>query len=1559
MSSHSEPRFMSPASCPAPERPGRQPFVWLAMCLLTAILLGLTPPAVQGAQPLPAARLTPEITFSAYNDTSPPLRSISPLASPQAKHKIIEQSGRPLPKAAFDAKNRLPAPQAAHLAPAGAGERLPGPLLSFDGISNVNALLPPDTNGDAGPNHYVQFVNVSFAIFSKTGELLYGPVPETTLFSNFGTGCEWHDSGDPIALYDHLADRWLLSYMAWPNSLPGNVYQCIAISQSGDPLGAWHRYAFLVERSKLNDYPKLGVWPDAYYMTANLFTLSSFAGAGVWAFERLAMLQGQPARLVHFDLQSVNPDFGGMLPADLDGPPPPLGAPGLFAEVDDASWIGPLDALRLWEFHVDWTAPANSTFGQAGQPNQILPTAPWSPLPCTGFTRDCIPQPNASGNAYLDAIGDRLMHRLVYRNFGDHATLLANHTVDAGNGRAGIRWYELRHTGAVWDIHQQSTYAGDWTGSTAHRWMASLAMDNRGNLAIGYSASSPTLYPSVRYIGRRAEDPPGVLPRLETSFVEGGGSQLSDASRWGDYSMMSIDPTDDCTFWYTNEYYAASSAADWQTRIGAFRFAGCTSPPQGALRGQIAAAGSGQPLAGALINLHGYITLTDGAGRYQFDALPPGSYSLHAAAAGHSSGLAAVTIAAGAVIVQDLTLTPLPATLLSGRVTDGGLRQGMPLYARLQISAPGVTHTVFTDPQTGAYQATLLRDQPHQIEVMAAVSDGYERVTQTVTPTLANAALDFALPTDDSCTAPGYRRVLAYFEDFETGDGGFTTEGPTSWAWGSPTSGPGRAFSGINLWATNLAGAYRNDEEGSLISPNIDLSAHAGAAIIVTWQQFLDSERGYDLAEVAASNDGGVTWTLIYGAVSGPVDLSWAGQQAQLGPDYAVANFRLRFSFRSDGNVTAPGWYIDDIGIGAVPLPPTTTYYQQDFEANDGGFSKTSVRGASSWAWGAPTSGPGGARSGRYVWATNLSGNYSDREDGFIVSPRIDLSSLAGRSARLTWQQWLLTEPSFDFAAIGASSDDGATWTRVYGPVSGSVAPAWIETFVDLPASFSVANFRFRFRLYTDSSVVLPGWYVDDANVQNTPPAVSLPCLAMPGSLLTGAVRDANTGRGLASAVLRNEATGRAINTLTTPDDPNLDDGFYQLFAAQAAETCFTATAAGSYGADQACLPIPDRATLAHDFHLSAGQLHIIPPAVAVTTTVGTPLTLTLGLSNTGALSLTFSLQQINLPPPAAAGAVEAPAAPPETSTNSAPATQILAGGRVLRSWPTRLPYAWGLGFDIEAEDLWLSNIGIFGGSNRDYRFLPNGEQTPDSIDVSGWVGSFAADMAFDPLTSHLWQVNMGGDNCLYELDPTRQISTGQRICPAFGAPQRGVAFDLGSGAFYTGGWDEQMLYEVDREGRVVRSYATGLAIAGLALNPMTGHLFVIANASMGLDLYVLDVRRNFDVVGGFNVAGFDAYSQAGLDMDCEGHLWAVNTTTQRVYEIESGESNACAWREIPWLTLSALQGTIGPGRSQPLHVTFDASLPPGVYRAQLHVRDDTPYRTPIIPIILTILPVS
>ncbi|MEO7795378.1 MAG: hypothetical protein ABIV06_11455, partial [Thermoanaerobaculia bacterium] len=362
-----------------------------------------------------------------------------------------------------------------------------------------------------------------------------------------------------------IADRWVISQFT-DGSAP--FFECIAVSQTGNPVGAWHRYAFQTSASKFNDYPKLGVWPDGYYMSANLFTGNNWAGSGFYAFDRVNMLNGAAATMQFFELPPS--DWGGALPSDLDGSTlPPAGAPNVFVEILEGAWDPgnwPTDELHFHQFHVDWAIPGNTTFNAA--PIQLA-VASFDGLLCN--FGPCVPQ---SGSAtLLDTLSDRLMFRLAYRNFGTHESLVLNHTVDSsGSDRSALRWYEVRNpTGNPPTIFQQSTFAPD----TTHRWMGSAAMDSKGNLAIGYSAASATQIPEVRYTGRLVGDPLSTLPQGEAVMITSAASQTG-ANRWGDYSDLTLDPANDCVFWFTTEY-ANGSAFAWKTRIGAFRFPSCNA----------------------------------------------------------------------------------------------------------------------------------------------------------------------------------------------------------------------------------------------------------------------------------------------------------------------------------------------------------------------------------------------------------------------------------------------------------------------------------------------------------------------------------------------------------------------------------------------------------------------------------------------------------------------------------------------------------------------------------------------------------------------------------------------------------------------------------------------------------------------------------------------------------------------------------------------------------------------------------------------------------------------
>lgn len=435
---------------------------------------------------------------------------------------------------------------------------------SFDGIP-ATGFVPPDISGAVGPKHYIQMVNAVLAIYDKAGNKLLGPVNINSVWKGFGGPCESQNAGDPITRYDRQADRWLISQFAVQSD-----FQCIAISKGPDPVNSgWFLYAFPTVSGGVKvtpDYPKVGIWPDGYYMG----TQRGFPGGGldVWVFERSKMLAGSPAKQVQFH---VGAPSLFLLPADLDGPSPPAGAPSPFIRHVDGAQFGGQDRLELFEFAVNWGQPASSTF----QKIATLPTAPFSAVLCgSNFNGDCVQQPGTTQK--LETLPAWMMWRLQYRNFGTHQTLVTNHTVNAnGKDQAGVRWYELRKLpGKPWVIQQQGTHAPD----AANRWMGSIAMDVGGNMVLAYSVASSSIFPGLRAAWRRAGDPANVLAQGEFTLIAGAGSQTG-FDRWGDYSTMDVDPANLCTFWYTGEYYATTSTAGWRTRIVQIKLPNCKIIP--------------------------------------------------------------------------------------------------------------------------------------------------------------------------------------------------------------------------------------------------------------------------------------------------------------------------------------------------------------------------------------------------------------------------------------------------------------------------------------------------------------------------------------------------------------------------------------------------------------------------------------------------------------------------------------------------------------------------------------------------------------------------------------------------------------------------------------------------------------------------------------------------------------------------------------------------------------------------------------------------------------------
>lgn len=559
--------------------------------VLPAALLAAVGTAQAESPPGPEPVFSEAVAF----DVSPPLRELAKLPpSEDAEPGVVrEEPGPVVPDQGHTEDGAL---QSA-VAPA----TIPAPLANFEGLSNQDnfdvfgfRVNPPDPVGDVGPNHYVEMINLVFGVYDKLGNRLLGPVDTGTLWAGFPIEDCTDPSGDPIVVYDQFVDRWILSQFTTRGlddpSLP--FYDCVAISQTGDPTGAYYRYAFITQPDPdggffFPDYPKYGVWTDSYVLTTRDFGTVDGYGISVYALEKNKMVNGQPdARAVQFFLDSdvvpLSLIGDGLLPADVDGKQKPrsnMPIPVIGTQDDGAGYGATFDALNVWDLRVKWRSTPIASLDLAAQ----LPVASFDSIfPCVPTARDCLPQPGiVNPDQYLDILSyrQRPTWRLAYRNFRSYEALVTNQSVEATPGQAGVRWYEVRRIGGAYSVYQQGTFA---PADGVHRWMGSAAQDRMGNIALGYSVvNGIDVFPGIRYTGRLAGDPLGELTLGEGVIIDGSGVQTTTNSRWGDYTSMNIDPTNDCTFWYVNEYYTsagqASSTAGWQTRIGSFALPGCVS----------------------------------------------------------------------------------------------------------------------------------------------------------------------------------------------------------------------------------------------------------------------------------------------------------------------------------------------------------------------------------------------------------------------------------------------------------------------------------------------------------------------------------------------------------------------------------------------------------------------------------------------------------------------------------------------------------------------------------------------------------------------------------------------------------------------------------------------------------------------------------------------------------------------------------------------------------------------------------------------------------------------
>ena len=835
---------------------------------------------------------------------------------------------------------------------------MPAPLVSF--AAGTGTANPPDPVGDVGPNHYLRMANASFQIFSKTGTSMFGPAAINTLFAGFGGACEAENAGDPVVIYDQIADRWLLSQFS--DGTGPTFYNCVALSTSSDPLGTWYRWAFATP--VFPDYPKYGMWPNAFVITTRELDSGEI---GVYAADRAQMLAGNPSpTLIRFGVP-VDPYSGdGLLPADLDGSTaPPAGAPAyLLGSMDDGGPYGATqDALALWEFDIDFGTPASSTLTEV----KTLPIAPYDTIfPCSG--RSCVPQPAPLGAVDILSYRQRPTFRAAYRNFGSYQSIVATQSVEGAPNMAGMRWWEVRAPGAGAELYQDSTYVPGATDGI-HRWMGSIAQDRSGNIGLGYSASSTSVYPDVRYSGRLEADPLNEMGQGEGSLVTATGGFTASTRRWGDYTSINIDPSDDCTFWYVNEYFA-TSGTQWTLRVGSFKFPDCGTPNLGigtSPRAQSVCASSDVSIA---VQAHAYDGFNSPAA-LSVSGVPVGMTSSFAPASiatiPGSSTLTlgnAIAVAPGSYTVQVSATTTAPA-LTRTRPASFTLFSAAPAAPTTTLPAPGATGVGFSPSFTWAavaeaetyvlevatdaaftsivHTSPALTTNSYVLPIqLAGGADYYWRVRATnICGTGTNsAAASFRTRTAPGTCAVGEQLLSSFSDDVEAGVGGWTTDPVSGNTWTRSTARPA---SGTYAW---LAVDIASTSDQRLISPTINLPANQNS-LTLRFQHDVTMEQNtatscWDGGFVEVSTDGGTNWNplgasrLLESPFTGPVP---TGQQAWCGTapyrtasydlgDFAGQGVRLRFRALTDSSVgSVPhGWYVDDVRVEGCFNDPNAVF---------------------------------------------------------------------------------------------------------------------------------------------------------------------------------------------------------------------------------------------------------------------------------------------------------------------------------------------------------------------------------------------------------------------------------------------------------------------------------------------------------------------------------------------------------------------------------------------------------------------------------------------------------
>lgn len=854
-------------------------------------------------------------------------------------------------------------------------QTMPTPSLTFNGASQtdnasqgIGGLLPPDVNGDVGPNHYVSSVNLVIKMFNKTGAVVAGPIKTSALFASLPAGdpCRTLNSGDPIVLYDSLADRWHISQFGTPTNANVN-YQCVALSKTGDPTGEYYVWSYAYPLTAFNDYPKVGVWSDGYHMTFNQFSLDgrSQLGLGILTQDRKKALIGDPtAGAVYTNIGDFDKNTGGALPGDIDGfTAPPVGLAEVIGEYRSTEAGDPVDGVRIYKWIPNFDNPANSSLTVLGD----VKLADFDGRYPSGRL-----QVEQMGGANLDAIPDRSMHRFAYRNFGTTAnpvnSYVGNFSVNvsgvnptnAATYQTGIRWFEMRRSGDTFSVFDQGTHnltPGDGANGL-NNWLGSIAQDNRGDIAIGFSQAGTAQKADIKIAGRTNNtENSGMLNEGEALLYAATGSQLSTSGRWGDYSAMNVDPTDDCTFWYTQEYYAANSSSGWSTRVGKFRFPQCVDAPKATVLGTVTNCATGAPVSGAAIDvIGGFNRLSGTDGTFSLVA-SPATYSFSVSRAGYlPSSSQSVTVGAGQSQTTNVCLVPTAAFSAAGNpqiVSEScGVANNTPEPGeQVTISLPlQNTGAAATANLTAVLQSGNGVTSPSAAQNFGVISPNAivsKNFTFTVDPTLGcGAVITLTFNITDGTTNFGTvkktyttgTRIQTFSENF---DGVTPPALPANWTnvqlfgtdinWVTetalPSSTPNNAFASDPATKSTTA----------LVSPAMQIQT---ADAQISFKTFYNTEVTFDGMVFEFSSDNGTTWkdvvtgggSFVSGGYNSYIDsgtnstiagrLAWSGNSgsyintvANLPASLNGQTVKFRWVMASDASVAGLGVRIDDVQV--------------------------------------------------------------------------------------------------------------------------------------------------------------------------------------------------------------------------------------------------------------------------------------------------------------------------------------------------------------------------------------------------------------------------------------------------------------------------------------------------------------------------------------------------------------------------------------------------------------------------------------------------------------------